>query len=49
MDEKEALVLKLRENVKLFKEKFKQKGDNSDLNSFYEQQLSEKEQIILVI
>ena len=48
MDEKEALVLKLRDNVKILKEKFKQKSENSDLMNFYEQQLAEKDQLISV-
>ena len=48
MEEKEVLVLKLKDNVKNLKEKFKQKSENPDLISFYEQQLLEKDQLINV-
>jgi hypothetical protein len=48
MEEKDALVVKLKESVKTLKEKFQQKNENADLMSFYEQQLVEKDQLISV-
>ena len=44
--EKDELVQKLRSNVKILKDKVKQKTDNSDLINIYEQQLNEKDELI---
>jgi hypothetical protein len=46
--EKDETVQKLRANVKLLKDKVKQKTENSDLINIYEQQLNEKDELIEV-
>ena len=48
MSEKDDLVHKLRTNVKLLKDKVRQKTENSDLVNIYEQQLNEKDELIEV-
>lgn len=48
MEEKDSLVLLLRNNNQLLKDKLKQKDNNPGLSAFYEQQLIEKEQLITV-
>ena len=46
--EKDETVQKLRANVKILKDKVKQKTENSDLINIYEQQLDEKDELIEV-
>jgi len=46
--EKDETVQKLRANVKLLKDKVKQKTENSDLINIYEHQLNEKDELIEV-
>lgn len=48
MEEKDQLVVKLRENLTQIKEKLKKKSESTDLIGFYEQQLVEKDQLIKV-
>ena len=46
--EKDETVQKLRANVKILKDKVRQKTENSDLINIYEQQLDEKDELIEV-